>query len=184
MINILVSNIKGLFTPNKSNYSSFMRACYPLMNLSKRYHSQRVYRSDLNKFAAWTEALGQTRFRQEVITFFAELGYDVVKSNKNETDIYAVRDKQNILIRVIENGESVLYGEETNCESQLKQLTGDVRALRADIGIFICVGKICSADKAYIRENDLFGLCYYDLYKSIYANRHQHNFGSEAATCI
>ena len=162
-------------TVAKPVYSAFTRACYPLMNLCKRYHSQRVSRAELMEFAAWVEGLGQLKFRDEVALFLSELGYKLEASSANHTDINAVRNNEKIYIRVIQDSESVLLEEDGPDEIFVADFGRTVADSAATVGILVSVGRITLSARAFTLRHNLFSLCLYDLYKCIYANREKYD---------
>ena len=152
-------------------FKPFVRACYPLMNLCKRFHRQRVHYGELSEFAGWAEGLGQQRFRAETETFLQELGYQTIHSDKNSTDLLASRDEQKILVRVINDATDLFNrkdGPDTTVVSELKAAADEACATA---GLLVSVNRLTQEAKQYTADNRLFCLCYYDLYKCLYANR-------------
>lgn len=127
------------------------------------------------EFAAWVEGLGQLRFRDEVVLFLSELGYQLEASPDNHTDINAVRDGEKIYIRVIQDAESVLLEEDGPDETFVADFGRTVADSEATVGILVSACRITLSARAFTLRHNLFSLCLYDLYKCIYANREKYD---------
>jgi hypothetical protein len=162
--------------PAKSEYSPFLKATFPLINLTKRYHNERVSFTQLQNFCRRPAGCSSEKMRKEMQTLLHELGYQAVLSEVRNTDIFARRQGENILVRCLANGANFNYGVETGpSEEDIDLLETDRLASGASVAVLLSTSKIGRELRNRCKQYAIYGLCSFDLFKII---THYHLQGS------
>ena len=158
--------------PETSKYSPFSRAVYPVMKTMWAAKRTAVTSAQMYNFAEDLSHWSQGAFRGKVLSCLISMGYDAVPSKRNNFDILARRDGQNIVIRCLNNAKFFSYEDEYGPDADMMTALIDYKdSLSANAAMLFSVCPIQQEARELCRTNGVYGLCGYDLFKMFDLNQ-------------